>query len=301
MEAHKPSLAQRIWQYRMAYLFLLPSLILLMGFMVVPLIRTFQISLYDWDGLLSPSFIGLDNFKKLLQDATFWLALKNNMIFLVIVTVFTVLLGFLFAVAIERRFKGWKVYKFTFYIPAMISMAVVGMLFQKILEPSYGLLNSFLGMIGLEGWQAAWLGDPDIALYSVIAVTIWQYSGFTMLLFLSGVEGISPEIHDAATIDGVSGLRRITSIIFPLVRRLTLVITMLQIIFSFKVFDIIYVMTRGGPGDASQVLGTYLYKKAFSDYQFGYASSIGVLMAVIVFVFTIFYQKMTSLGEQDAE
>jgi len=301
MNTHNMSVSRRIWQHRMAYLFVLPSLVLLIAFMLVPLIRTFQISLYRWDGLLSPVYVGFDNFQRLVGDKVFWMSLKNNLIFLVIVTGATVVLGFLFAVVIERRFKGWKIYKFTFYVPAMISMAVVGMLFQKILEPSYGILNSFLGFVGLESLQSAWLGDPDLALYSVIAVTIWQYSGFTMLLFLSGVEGISPEVHDAATIDGVTGVQRVTRIIFPLVKRLALVITMLQIIFSFKVFDIVYVMTRGGPGDASQVLGTYLYKQAFSDYQFGYASSIGFLMAILVFGFTLVYLYFSKLSEQEAE
>jgi raffinose/stachyose/melibiose transport system permease protein len=293
------SLAKTLWKNRIAYLFVLPSILFLVGLIVIPLIRSFQFSFYDWDGLLKPTFIGFENYQELISDSSFWMALKNNLIFTSFVTTFTVILGFLFAVAIDRRLKGWRTYKFVFYIPVMISMTIVGLLFQKIYEPTYGILNSFLGIIGLESLQSAWLGDPDIVLYSVIATAIWQHSGFTMLLFLTAIEGISPEIHDAATIDGVTGSKRITTIIFPLVKRLVFVVAMLQIIYSFKVFDKIYVMTGGGPGDASQVLATYLYETAFGKYQFGYASSIAVMMTLFVFTFSIIYLYFSKLGDRD--
>jgi ABC-type sugar transport system permease subunit len=289
------------WKHKVSYLFLLPSLLLLLVFIVVPLFKSFQYSLYSWDGISTPTFIGLENFRQVLQDPDFGIALKNNIIFTVLTTFGTVVIGFLLAVAIERRVRGWAIFKFTYFIPVMIAMTVVGVLFNRIFEPSFGILNRFLGLIGLESLQMAWLGDPNIALYSIIAVTIWQYSGFTMLLLLAAMEGIDPSIHDAATIDGVSTFQRIVNIIYPNIKRVVLIVTMLQIIFSFKVFDIVWVMTYGGPGNASEVLGTFLYKTAFRSYQFGYASAIAVAMTVIIFVISLIYSYFSRLGNSEKE
>jgi ABC-type sugar transport systems, permease components len=290
-----------LWRYKVSYLFVLPSVVLFAVFMVVPLVRSFSYSLYDWDGITSPQFTGWENFEQLFRDEYFWNALKNNIIFTVLTTVFTCLFGFLFAVAIDRRLKGWAVFKFTYFIPVMISMTVVGVLFGKILEPSFGILNSLFGKLGLESLQLAWLGDPDLALYTIIGVTVWQYSGFTMLLFLAAIEEISPEIHDAATLDGVSGFKRMTQIMLPIVKRVVFMVIMLQIIFSFKVFDIVWVMTLGGPGSASEVLGTFLYKTAFRSEQFGYASSISVVMTLIIFTISLIYLYFSNLGRHEKE
>jgi raffinose/stachyose/melibiose transport system permease protein len=295
------SLAKLIWKYRVAYFFVAPSLILLFGLIINPLFQSFRYSFYDWDGILPPVYVGFENYQNLFQEGEFWASLKNNLIFTSIVTTSTVILGFLFAVAIDRRLKGWKTYKFVFYIPVMISMTIVAILFQKIYEPTHGILNSFFGLIGLDFLQQAWLGDPNIALYSVIASAIWQHSGFTMLLLLTAIEGISPEIHDAATIDGVNGYQRITRITFPLVKRVVFVVTMIQIIYSFKVFDKIYVMTGGGPGNATQVLATYLYKTAFGAFKFGYGSAIAVMMTFFVFTFSLIYLYFSRLGQQESD
>lgn len=294
-------LLKQMWKYRISYLFVMPACLFLLIFLAIPFLQSFNYSLYEWNGISSAIFVGLENFKTLLQDDYFWNAFKNNVIFTSVTTIFTCLFGFLFAVAIDRRLKGWFVFKLTYFIPVMISMTVVGVLFGKIFEPAFGILNSMFGYLGLESLQLAWLGDPDIALYSIIGVTIWQYSGFTMLLFLAGIEGISPEIHDAATIDGVSGFRRIVNIILPMVKRVLYMVIMLQIIFSFKVFDIVWVMTRGGPGSSSDILGTFLYKTAFRNEQFGYASSISVAMTITIFIVAIIYLSISKLGKHEKE
>jgi len=280
---------------------MLPSLIMICTFMIIPLIRSFYLSFFKYDGLADPIFIGLDNFKRLINDSNFWNSLGNNLIFSTLVTALTVILGLLFAIAIDRRLKGWKVFKFSNFIPVMLSLTIVGLLFAKVLEPNFGLFNSMLGFLGLESFQMNWLGDPSLTLFSIIAVQVWQYSGFTMLLFLTAVEGISPEIHEAATLDGVTGWQRIIYIIIPMVKRIIFVVGMVQIIFSFKVFDIIWVMTEGGPGGASEVLGTYLYKNAFAWSQYGYASSIAVGMTITVCIFTVVYLKLTKLDKQEVE
>lgn len=292
---------QHIKKYKMAYIFMLPALTLLLVFMVIPLIRAIYLSFHDYDGLFDPNFIGVRNYINLFNDLSFWRTLTNNIIFSLFVSFFTVLFGLLAAIAIERRLKGWKIYKFTYFIPVILSLTVVGLLFGRILEPNYGLLNSLLRAIGLDFLAQSWLGNPKLSLFSIIMVQIWQYTGFTMLLLLTAVEGISEEIHDAATLDGVNGWQRIRYITVPMVKRVVFVVGMIQIIFSFKVFDIVWVMTRGGPGNSSEVLGTLLYKNAFSWSQYGYASTIGLVMTVFVFIFTFIYLKVTNLDKQEVE
>jgi len=288
-------------KYGIAYIFILPAMILIAFFMVIPLIRSFAMSLFKWDGILEPKFIGLKNYNELFKDPYFWNAFVNNFIFMILAVFFTVTIGFLFAVAIERRVFGWSVYKYVYYIPVMLSMTVVGSLFFKILEPNFGLLNTFLRTLGLETSNLLWLGDPKTALYSIIGVTIWQYCGFTMILFLVAVEGIPFDIHDAATIDGVNGMQRLLYITMPYIKRVFMVVIMLQIIFSFKVFDIVWVMTEGGPGSASEVLGTLLYKTAFTSQKFGYASAIAVIMTVVVFIISLVYIRFSRLDKHEIE
>ncbi|MEG2698822.1 MAG: sugar ABC transporter permease, partial [Ruthenibacterium sp.] len=218
------------------------------------------------------------------------------LLYMVFTVAFTVIIGLLLAIVIERRFKGWKIYKFIYYIPVMMSITVVATLFAKIYEPSYGILNSLLGFLNLDFLKQAWLGDPKMVLPSIIFTSVWQYSGFTMILFLVGLEGISPDIHEAATLDGVTELQRIRYITLPCVKRIIYVTIMLQMIFSFKSFDIIWVMTKGGPGTSSEVLGTLLYKTAFNYQDFGYASAIAVVMTVIIGSISLIYMKMSQIG-----
>ncbi|WP_163536296.1 sugar ABC transporter permease [Gracilibacillus sp. YIM 98692] len=299
LDRKESNLLKRMKKNRAAYLFILPSIILLTVFMVFPLIYSIIMSFYRWDGFSTPNFLGIDNYIRLLNHDNFLLALKNNAIFMVLFTTGTVVLGFLFAVAISRKVPGWRIYKFVFFIPVMLVTAVIAVLWGKIYEPSYGLLNSFLDLIGLESLQQLWLGNPDITLYSIICVAIWQVSGWCMLLFLAAIEGIPNEVHDAATIDGVSPFQRIILIIMPMVKRMGFILVMLQIIASVKTFDLIYVMTGGGPFYASEVLGTILYREAFENQRFGYASSISVVMTIIIAIITISYLKFTQVSEQE--
>ncbi|MGJ9385986.1 carbohydrate ABC transporter permease [Salipaludibacillus sp. CF4.18] len=284
-------------KHKIAYLFILPSIILILAVMIIPLIHSFSISFYKWNGFSEAEFVGFSNYIQLLSDSQFWNALLNNLKYIFLFGTFTIIFGFLFAVAIDRQLVGWRIYKFVFFIPVMLITAVIAALFSKVFEPSFGILNSFLRSIGLESFTQLWLGNPDLTVYSIIAVAVWQISGWTMLLFLSAIEGIPTEIHEAATLDGVSGWQRMIYIIIPMVKRMGYVIIMLQIINSLKTFDLIWVMTGGGPNYASEVLGTILYRTAFSQQNFGYASSISVSMTVIVMIICIYYIKVSKLAK----
>jgi ABC-type sugar transport system permease subunit len=265
-------------------------------FLALPLFQSLILSLYRWNGISQPVWVGLDNFRHLLtDDKVFILSLKNNIIFSIFTTFGTIILGFLLALAVERRVRGWRIFKVTYFLPVMMASTVVGLLWGRLLDPTFGPLNTLLKALG---WAQppSWLGDPNLVLFSIIAVSIWQYAGFPMIIFLAAIESIPGEIHDAATIDGVNWWQRATRIILPLVMNVVVVIVMLQLIFSFKVFDVVWAMTTGGPGDASSVLGIYLYRTAFTYTQFGYGSAVAVAMFVIIFTLSMLYLRLFQPG-----
>jgi ABC-type sugar transport system permease subunit len=176
----------------------------------------------------------------------------------------------------------------------MVPITVVGALWVRLLEPNFGLLNTFLRSVGLDGVAKSWLGDSSIALWVLIGITIWQYSGFPMIVLLAAIEQIPGEVQEAATLDGASEAQRIRHITLPLIRPVLIGITVLQVIFSLKVFDLVWVMTRGGPGQSTDVLGTFLFNEAFFKRQYGYASAVAVAMFVIIFTVTYVYQRMSA-------
>lgn len=285
------ALGGRLRRARVAYLFVAPAYLLMLAFMAYPLVESLLLSFYEWNGIGPRVFVGLDNFRFLVEDTIFLRALKNNLIFSALTTAGTVVLGFLLAVAVERRVLGWSVFKIVYFLPVMMSGTVVGLLWGRLYDPTYGPINSLLHSLGWEN-PPVWLGDPNVALYAIILVTIWQYAGFPMVMFLAGMESIPPEIHDAATLDGVNAWQRMTQIILPLVKHVVSVMVLLQLIFSFKVFDIIWAMTSGGPGDATTVLGIHLYRESFTYTHFGYGAVIAVVMFAIIFAMFTVYQRL---------
>lgn len=289
-------LLHRIYKARVAYLFVAPAFILLFVFIGYPLIESLVLSLYKWDGIMPRQFIGLGNFRELITDSVLWKALTNNLRFMLFTTIGTVVIGFLLATAIERRVGGWAFFKVVYFLPVMMSMTVVGLLWGRFLDPTLGPINIMLSSLGVDK-PPIWLGDPKTTLNTIIAVSIWQYSGFPMIIFLAQMENIDPEIHDAATIDSVNEIQRLWYITIPLVKHVFAMIVLLQMIFSFKVFDIVWTMTMGGPGDASTVLGLYLYRVAFQYTWFGYGSTVAVFMFVIIFTLSLLYRKFVKIEE----
>ena len=290
------ALGRRLRRSRVAYLFVAPAYLLMFAFMAYPLVESLILSFYEWNGIGPRVFVGLDNFRFLLEDTVFLKALKNNLIFSALTTAGTVVLGFLLAVAVERRVLGWSIFKIVYFLPVMMSGTVVGLLWGRLYDPTYGPINSLLHRLGWEN-PPVWLGDPNVALYAIILVTIWQYAGFPMVMFLAGMESIPPEIHDAATLDGVNARQRMTQIILPLVKHVVSVMVLLQLIFSFKVFDIIWAMTTGGPGEATTVLGIHLYRESFTYTHFGYGAVIAVVMFVIIFAMFTAYQRLVRIEQ----
>lgn len=279
-----------MYKARLAYLFLAPALFLLTAFIAYPLVRSLYLSLFQWNGITKPEYIGLENFVRLIEDRSFLNALYNTLAFAILTTAGTVGIGFLLAVAIERRLMGWQAFKIIYFLPVMMAATVVAMLWGQLLDPTFGPVNLMLKGLGVSK-PPVWLGDPKITLYAIIGVSIWQYAGFPMIVLLAAMENIPGDIHDAATIDGVNGWQRITRIIVPMIKSVLAVIVMLQIIFSLKVFDVIWVMTQGGPGEATNVLGVYLYRNAFVYTYFGYGSAVAVVMTVIIVTLSLTYRR----------
>lgn len=299
-EAAGPQRRQNVLlRHNLPYLFLLPTFLLLIGFMVIPLGYSIVMSFHDWNGITTPVFTGLENYERLLADGRFWAALANNGIFLVLFTSLTVGLGFLFAVAVSRRMKGWRAYRFTFFIPFLLVTAVIAVLWSQIYEPTHGVLNTVLRSVGLGRLEQLWLGNPDLTMYSIIAIAVWQLTGWTMILYLAAMEGIDEDVHDAATIDGVNAWQRCRYIIAPMVKRMTMVLIMLQLIASIKTFDLIWVLTKGGPFYASEVMGTLLYRTAFEQQQFGYASTVAVAMTLVVMALTLAHLRISNLADRE--
>jgi raffinose/stachyose/melibiose transport system permease protein len=275
------------------YLFLAPALLLLLGFMGFPLYRSLELSLFEWKGLLPRQWVGLENFERLFEDRYFWSALGHTIIFALAATAGTVGLGFLLALAISRRVPLHRFYRFAFYLPVMLPMTVVAALWARIYEPNFGLLNTTLNTLGLGLLAHPWLGSLDLSLAAIIVVCIWQYAGFPMIVLLAAIEGIPEDLHQAAELDGANEFQRMRDLVVPMIWPVLVSISVIQIIFSLKVFDLVWVMTKGGPAESSAVLGTYLYRRAFEQQEYGYASAVAVSMFAVIFTVTYLYYRLT--------
>ncbi len=275
------------------YLLVLPGVIILAIFIAYPTIQSIINSFFKWDGSLYSEkvFVGLKNFIELLENELFLIAFKNTFLFALLIITGTVIIGFLLAIFIDKKVKGWQFYRFAFFTTIAMSQLVVGLLWYAIYGPINGLLNNFLELLNLGFLKHAWLGEPRIALVSLAFVVIWQNVGFTMIFFLSGLKSISPTIYESAKIDGANHLKYILHIAIPMLRGIIAVVTMLMLIGSFKLFDIIWIMTEGGPADRTQVLSSVIYMYLFQIRKVGVASSISVIALIIGLIFSLIYLR----------
>jgi raffinose/stachyose/melibiose transport system permease protein len=265
-----------------AVLFMLPALILMAVFLVYPVVQNFRYSLTDWNGITSPVFVGLNNYRELVSDALFQSVVKHTLELAIFGTAASVCLGVLWAYGIDRRLPGWRTYRFLLFVPVVMPITVSGLLWSLLLG-NQGPTNTIAQDLGWKN-PPVWLGDIHVTLWVVIAVSIWQASGFTMLLVLGAMEDIPREQHEAASLDGASSLRRLVSIVLPNIRGTVAVVTVLQFVSLLKAFDLVFAMTQGGPGNSTDVLGTYLYEKSFGELEWGYGSAIAVTMTVLLFL-----------------
>jgi raffinose/stachyose/melibiose transport system permease protein len=263
-----------------------PGLVLLAVFVYYPVVENVRLSFFDWDAFTpTPIFVGLDNYRTAIEDAVFWRALLNNTYYAVASLVFQVFFALVLAAVLEeavgKRLRG--VLRTIYFIPAAISITVAGILFSFIYNPQIGLLNRFLGFIGLDSWQRAWLGEESTAIWGIIAMSQWQSIGYTAILFVVAIQRIPRELFEAARMDGAGPVRSFFTITIPMVREMTTLLVILTISGAFLVFNEVMVMTGGGPDNSSQVLNTLLYESAFRRDNNGYAATIATVIFVITF------------------
>jgi raffinose/stachyose/melibiose transport system permease protein len=277
--------------------FIAGALALYVVLYVFPGILGIGYSFTDWSAYSNGqiNFVGLQNFQNIFNpDNNFFSYIGNTVIFTVVTTVVKNVVGLLLAILLTRKVFLLNVHRAVLYIPAVLSSLIVGMIFQSILNPDIGLLNSFLNLFSLQG--PSWLTDPDIALWSVMAVDIWKGMGYIMTIFIAGIMSISPTYFEAADIDGASSWQKFRSITLPLLMPTITVTTVLNVLYGLKVFDMVYVLTNGGPGYATEVLYTSVYKEfGLGDYATG--TTLSSLMFVIMVVVGYFLIRTMTKDE----
>lgn len=287
-----------------AFLYVLPAFIIIALFVYVPMISNVYYSLFQMSAFsANPKFIGLQNYAELFKDNVFYIALKNNVLFAAVSVLVQCVFGLVLAILLESKLTGKMstFYRVIYFIPAIMSVSAVGMLWSFIYEPSIGLLNKVLEMIGQTDWTRAWLGDEKTAMMSVIMMSQWQNMGYITLLLVVAIQKIPEEYYEAAEIDGANALAKAWYITVPMVRDMLVVGIVITATGAFKVFTEVYVTTLGGPGQASHVLGTYLYLQGFINNRAGYASAIGVIAFIITFVLSILQIRISNTGTSAAE
>jgi len=285
------------------FLFILPCLIMLFIFVFIPLIQNFIYSFYDFSAF-SPTktFVGLDNFKELFQDKVVGTALINNMRYAVISVIFQVFIGLVLAAVLEDPIfrKVVPFFRVIYFMPVVISISVICLLFSFIYNPEMGLLNNFLKLIGLGNLAKPWLGLSETAPFAVIAVSQWQSIGYIMMLYIVAIQKIPSGLYEAAEIDGAGKIRRFFSITIPQIKETIFVTTLLTITGSMLVFNEPYILTKGGgPGTSSITLSVYMYQSGFLKDKMGYASALAVIIFVITAVLAIIQLRLSNTGEED--
>lgn len=291
--------AGRHWgRYRAGYLFVLPSFLLYLVFMIYPFFYSIYLSFTDWNGATQvKNFVGLQNYRDLFSDELLWTALKHNLIWVVIGTISPMVIGLLLAVLLWRRPRGFTLFRTVFFMPQVLSPVVIAIVWGWIYNPIFGLLNQSLDRVGLESVSRGWLGDPDFALYAVLVAAIWAETGFVFVVFLAGLQNVSKDLLEAATLDGANAWRRFKDVTIPQLSNVINVVTALLLIGGFSVFDIIFVMTAGGPANATEVIATYTYTEAFTQNRIGYSTTLSLIMTVISLVASVVFIRLRERRE----
>lgn len=285
--------SRRLVESYVGWALVLPALLFIAVFLLYPVIRSLIMPFFRWDGITDMKFSGLSNFVEMFtEDRYFYTALRNTFVFSAVATVGTVTIGFLLAAAIDSRVLLWKLYTIVFFLPYALSIAAVSMLWLKIFEPS-GLLNHVLNHLGLDRFAVPWFDNPNTGLGIMLLVSIWQYSSFPMIFFLAGMQSIDQEIYESAKLDGASTVRQIVSITIPLLKNVFSILVVMQLIFSFRVFEIVWIMTAGGPSGGTEVLGTLLYRYSFRFLKFGYASVLSLIAVTVAVALSFVYRRVS--------
>ena len=268
------------------YLYLLPAFAVFATFVLYPLYRAIYISFYDWDGLTVGTWTGLDNYKAVFTDPELRSAFAHALVLLIFYAVLPVLIGLLLAGLMARaRIRGLALFRTILFLPQVIAMVVVAVMWKMIYDPDNGALNRFLGVFGIEG--KSWLGDFSLALPSIGLIGTWVYYGLAMVLLTAGVQKIPSSLYDAARVDGAGAFREFVAVTLPALRGEIAVALTLTTIYALRNFDLVYITTHGGPGDATTVPAFQVFSRAFESGQVGSAAAVGITLTAIIFVISL--------------
>jgi ABC-type sugar transport system permease subunit len=277
------------------YLFIIVPLIVYLIWIIWPMFYTFYLSLTDWDGV-SPEvkFIGLRNFSTLFGSlgkrvpSAFEYSLLNNLKWLIAMITVPVIIGLGLAMMLNQNIRGDRFLKMGIFLPQVLSFAVVALIWAWVYNPRAGLINSFLINIGVED-PPGWLADKSLASWAIIAAGVWRQIGYVMILYVAGLNNVDPTLIDASKVDGANSWKRFRHVIFPLLAPVTTIVVVISIIDSLRTFDLVQIMTRGGPANASSVLANLMYIQAFNNYRMGLGAATAVVLFIISFVFIVAY------------
>ncbi|MGE7604587.1 carbohydrate ABC transporter permease [Peribacillus sp. NPDC097675] len=276
-------------------LYVAPALLLIIALIYVPIVQTGYFGLMKWNGIGEKEFIGLKNYANLLNDSLFWKSALHS--FLLALFSALSLIGYLFiSFILASKVKGADLLRKIYLIPMLLASVAIAQLWLKIYHPTNGILNTLLVSLGIDN-PPAWLAETDLALYAIIIPIIWQYAGFYILIYYAALKNIPESLIEAAKVDGATSLQVALKIKLPLIMNVIKVTIVLAVVGSLKYFDLIYVMTGGGPNGASEVMASYMYQKAFKSFDFGYASAVGFFLLVICLVVTYIIRRLTAAND----
>lgn len=277
-----------------AYAFMIPAAIIYLSVIVVPVFYSLFISLFKWNGVSDKEFVGLGNYINLFtNDPTFMIALRNNLIWIVLTICVTMTVSLGFAVLLNKKFRGRTVFRAFFYFPCVIAPIAVAIIWRWIYNPNIGFINEFCEALGI-GFKQTWISDPKVSLYAVFIAALWQGIGQPMILFLAGLQSVSPDVLEAATIDGAGPVRKFFSVTVPLMKETFVMVIATLIVAAMKVYDIVQGLTGGGPNNATQMLATYMYSQTFQYNNVGMGTAVACVMVVMMMVVIVPYISFTA-------
>lgn len=276
-------------------LYVLPALLVIMAVVYIPIILTAYYGLNEWNGIGAMTFIGFDNYQALLTDGKFWDSAWHSLL-LAVFSAASLLIYLAVAMVLASKIKGANLFRKIYLIPMLLSSVAIAQLWLRIYHPTNGIVNSFLESIGISN-PPAWLAEPSLVLFALFIPILWQYAGFYILIYYAALKNIPASLVEAAKIDGATSLQIAFRIKLPLIMEVIKVTIVLAVVGSLKYFDLIFVMTDGGPNGASEVMASYMYHTAFRAYDFGYGSAIGFFLLVICLIVTWVIRKLTASKE----
>ena len=283
------------------WLYLLPTLLVYLVFTFLPILETIRTSFYQWDGFSQNRvWIGIANYVEVFSDPKFLNALRNNLVFVIFYSIIPILIGLFLASLLSRRpIPGFAFFRTALFLPQVISMVVVGVIWRWMFNPTFGPINTLLRLVGLNKFAISWLGDFTWALPAVGSIGTWVQYGFCMVLFLAGMQHIQDEYYEAASLDGAGAFQQFIRITVPGLRAEIAVALVTTIIAALRVFDLVYTTTRGGPGESTMVTGFLIYRAAFTTNRIGYAAAIATVLTVIILAISLVIRRFQRTGEEE--